>query len=71
MFVSIRIRDKMLEDFIAVFHHLEEHSECTGKVGVVGFCIGGWVSNGIAARVPDLAAAVPFYGGQPLTSKKS
>jgi len=54
----------MLEDFIAAFEHLKKHHDCTGKVGVVGFCFGGWISNMMAARVPDLAAAVPFYGGQ-------
>jgi carboxymethylenebutenolidase len=36
-----------------------------GKSGVVGFCFGGWISNMMAVRIPDLAAAVPFYGGQP------
>jgi len=35
------------------------------KVGVVGFCFGGWIANMMAVRIPDLAAAVPFYGGQP------
>ncbi len=59
-----RDRNEMLEDFIAAFNHLKDHPECTGKVGVVGFCFGGWISNMMAARVPDLAAAVPFYGGQ-------
>ncbi len=60
-----RDRDEMLEDFIAAFHHLKSHPFCTGKVGVVGFCFGGWISNMMAAKVPDLGAAVPFYGGQP------
>lgn len=60
-----RDRDEMLEDFIAAFEYLKSHAECTGKVGVVGFCFGGWISNMMAVRVPDLAAAVPFYGGQP------
>lgn len=60
-----RDRDEMLEDFIAAFEHLKTHEECTGKVGVVGFCFGGWISNMMAVRVPDLMAAVPFYGGQP------
>ncbi|MDO1511907.1 dienelactone hydrolase family protein [Maribacter confluentis] len=60
-----RDRDKMLEDFIAAFDYLKANEHCTGKIGVVGFCFGGWISNMMAVRVPQLAAAVPFYGGQP------
>ncbi len=60
-----RDRDEMLEDFIAAFDYLKNHKDCNGKVGVVGFCFGGWISNMMAVKVPDLAAAVPFYGGQP------
>lgn len=59
-----RDRDEMLEDFIAGFEYLKAHPACTGNVGVVGFCFGGWISNMMAVRVPDLKAAVPFYGGQ-------
>lgn len=59
-----RDRNEMLEDFIAGFQYLEKHKGCTGKAGVVGFCFGGWISNMMAARVPGLKAAVPFYGGQ-------
>lgn len=58
-------RDKLLEDFVAATEFLQSHPDCTGKVGCVGFCYGGSVSNMLAVRVPDLAAAVPFYGGQP------
>lgn len=60
-----RDRNEMLEDFIAAFEHLKVHPECSGKVGVVGFCFGGWISNMMAVKVPELGAAVPFYGGQP------
>ena len=60
-----RDRNKMLEDFIAAFEYLKNHEDCSGKVGVVGFCFGGWISNMMAVKVPDLSAAVPFYGGQP------
>ena len=60
-----RDRDEMLEDFIAAFNYLKNHENCSGKIGVVGFCFGGWISNMMAVKVPDLAAAVPFYGGQP------
>jgi carboxymethylenebutenolidase len=60
-----RDRNEMLEDFIAAVAVLQNHPDCNGKVGVVGFCFGGWISNMMAVRVPDLKAAVPFYGGQP------
>jgi len=60
-----RDRNQMLEDFIAAYEYLKTHPDCNGKVGVVGFCFGGWISNMMAVRIPELAAAVPFYGGQP------
>lgn len=60
-----RDRNEMLEDFIAAYDYLKEHEDCTGEVGVVGFCFGGWISNMMAVRIPTLGAAVPFYGGQP------
>lgn len=56
---------KLLEDFIAGFEYLKHRPDCTGKVGVVGFCYGGGVANEMAVRLPDLAAAVSFYGMQP------
>ncbi len=59
-----RNRDEMLEDFIAAADFLKSNEFCNGKVGVVGFCFGGWIANMMAARVPGLNAAVPFYGGQ-------
>ena len=62
---SKRDRNEMLEDFIAAFDYLKANPDCNGKVGVVGFCFGGWVANMMAVRIPDLAAAVPFYGTQP------
>lgn len=60
-----RDRNEMLEDFIAAYEYLKNLPECDGNVGVVGFCFGGWISNMMAVRIPDLKAAVPFYGGQP------
>lgn len=62
---SKRNRDEMLEDFIAAAAFLKQQESCNGNVGVVGFCFGGWISNMMAVRIPDLKAAVPFYGGQP------
>jgi carboxymethylenebutenolidase len=60
-----RNRDEMLEDFIAAYEYLKSSDQCTGKIGVVGFCFGGWISNMMAVKIPTLSAAVPFYGGQP------
>lgn len=60
-------RGKLMEDWLAAADYLKSHAECTGRVGAVGFCYGGGVCNQLAVRVPDLAASVPFYGGQPAT----
>jgi carboxymethylenebutenolidase len=60
-----RDRNDMLEDFIAAYEYLLNHENCNGKIGVVGFCFGGWIANMMAVKVPTLSAAVPFYGGQP------
>jgi dienelactone hydrolase len=49
---------------MAAYTFLKSRPECTGKVGAVGFCFGGGVVNQMAVRFPDLAAGVPFYGGQ-------
>ena len=66
-----RDRNEMLEDFIAAFEYLKTHPKCNGKIGVVGFCFGGWISNMMAVKLPDLAAAVPFYGRQPNAEQTS
>ena len=60
-----RNQKEMLEDFIAAYDYLKNHKDCTGNVGVVGFCFGGWISNMMAVRIPELGAAVPYYGRQP------
>ena len=59
-------REKMTEDFIAAANWLKARADSTGKLGVVGFCFGGAISNTLAVRMGgDLKAAVPFYGSQP------
>ena len=56
-------RPKINEDMIAAVAWVKGRADSTGKVAVVGFCFGGGIANLLAARVPDLAGAVPFYGG--------
>src|SRR6204780_2327910 len=57
---------KMAEDFVASAMWLKSRSDCSGKIGVTGFCYGGGVSNTLAVRLgPDLGAAVPYYGAVP------
>jgi carboxymethylenebutenolidase len=58
-------RAKMTEDFVAAANWLKSRPDSTGRLGAVGFCFGGGIANMLAVRVPDLAAAVPFYGGPP------
>jgi carboxymethylenebutenolidase len=58
-------RAKMTEDFVAAANWLKAHPESTGRLGVTGFCFGGGVANTLATRIPDLRAAVPYYGGAP------
>jgi len=58
-------QQKTREDFVAAANWLKSRPDCTGKIGAVGFCYGGGIVNMLAARLPDLAAAVPFYGNQP------
>ena len=57
--------EEMNQNFIDAFYYLKNNKDCNGKIGVVGFCYGGGVANMMAVRLPDLAAAVPFYGSQP------
>jgi carboxymethylenebutenolidase len=53
------------EDFLAAAMWLRARADATGKLGVVGFCYGGGIVHRLALRIPDLNAAVPFYGNTP------
>lgn len=56
-------RERIEQDFIAAAKFLKAHELCSSKLGVVGFCFGGYISNMLAATLPDVVnAAVPFYG---------
>ena len=56
---------KLTEDLLAAAPFLQSRPESNGRIGAVGFCLGGGIANMMAVRMPDLAAAVPFYGAQP------
>ena len=58
-------QSKTIEDFVTAANLLKNRADCTGKIGVTGFCYGGGVAHTLAVRLPDLAAAVPFYGNHP------
>lgn len=62
---------KIREDFVAAAGFVRARPESSGKLGVVGFCYGGGIANFLATRLPDLGAAVPFYGGAPPLDKVS
>ena len=53
---------KTREDFIAAADMLGDIDGGSGRLGVIGFCYGGGMANFLATRLPDLAAAAPFYG---------
>ncbi len=55
---------KTRADMVEATKVLEKLPNATGKVGVVGFCYGGGIANYLATVLPDLDAAVPFYGQQ-------
>lgn len=56
-------KNKIEQDMIAAALWLKSHEKSSGKLGVVGFCFGGYITNFLAASIPDkVDAAVPFYG---------
>lgn len=54
-----------LQNFVNAFAYLKTRNDYNGKAGCVGFCWGGAMANNLAVNVPDLKAAVAFYGRQP------
>ncbi len=54
-----------VKNYVAAVQYLKTHPQTTGKVGCMGFCWGGGVTNQVAVNSSDLTAAVPFYGRQP------
>ena len=58
-------RATTIADFVAAVSFLKGHAGSNGKVGCVGFCWGGSMSNQLAVHARDLSAAVVFYGRSP------
>ncbi|MGC4092860.1 MAG: dienelactone hydrolase family protein [Polyangiaceae bacterium] len=58
-------QEKTREDFIAAAHYVKQHPHSSGKLGAIGFCYGGGMAHFLATRLPELDAAIPFYGPAP------
>jgi carboxymethylenebutenolidase len=58
--------EQTTKNFVAAVKYLKTHPLSTGKVGCTGFCWGGAMTNQVAVNSPDLDAAVPYYGRQPV-----
>ncbi|BBK34697.1 carboxymethylenebutenolidase [Stella humosa] len=53
--------DKGVSDLVSTMNHLRSRPECTGKVGTVGYCLGGKLAYLMATR-SDADCSVSFYG---------
>jgi carboxymethylenebutenolidase len=68
MFATLE-RGKVQLDFLAAASYFRTLPDLNGRYGATGFCFGGGVVNFLATRLPDLGAAVPFYGGSASTAE--
>jgi carboxymethylenebutenolidase len=58
--------DQFVQDFQSGWRSLQGQSFAdTDRVGMTGFCFGGGVTWRVATQMPELLAAVPFYGPHP------
>lgn len=60
-----RLRDpSIVADVRAAVEHVTGlEAAAAGRIGITGFCMGGRVAYLMATHLPDLKAAVVFYGG--------
>jgi len=58
-------REETIAGLAAAVPYVKGRADASGKVGCVGFCWGGAMANNMAVAVPDLDAAVAYYGRQP------
>ena len=60
---------QFVEDFKSGWQYLQGQTFAdASRVGMTGFCFGGGVTWQVAVHMPELLAAVPFYGPHPATS---
>ena len=60
---------QFVEDFKSGWKYLQSQSFAdAARIGMTGFCFGGGVTWQVAVHMPELLAAVPYYGPQPVTS---
>ncbi|MBI2887371.1 MAG: dienelactone hydrolase family protein [Chloroflexi bacterium] len=58
--------DRFIQDFKSGATHLQTLPYVRrDRLGMVGFCFGGGVTWRVATQMPELRAAVPFYGPNP------
>ena len=62
---------KTRQDFLAAAGWLKSRSDATGMLGAVGFCWGGGIVHVLTTQMPDIHAAVPFYGSTPAPEEAS
>lgn len=66
----MRLRDATItQDINATISSLKSHSAVeAGKIGIVGFCMGGRIVHLMSAVNPDIKAGVMYYGADPFSS---
>lgn len=58
--------EQFVQDFLDGWAYLRDQNFAqSDRVGMVGFCFGGGVTWSVATHMPELKAAVPFYGPPP------
>ncbi len=58
--------DQFVQDFLSGWRYLQDQPfSHADRVGMVGFCFGGGVTWLVATQMPELKAAVPYYGPHP------
>jgi carboxymethylenebutenolidase len=60
-----RPMDRYVADLRAGLAVLAGDPGCDGRVGSIGFCLGGGLSARLACAEPELGAAIVFYGAAP------